>query len=96
MHYYEPVLDAIRLSERAALGIDEGTLVGIDGIDVQVGVHPAIAKYLGTRQWERAQQAASEAAASIAGHGYQPDGLKVVAGESWMKLSPEPSMAEEG
>jgi hypothetical protein len=61
-----------------------------------VGVHPTIAKYLANRQWERAQQAAIEAAASIEGEGYQPDGLKVVAGESWAKRFAEPGMAEEG
>lgn len=96
MHYYEPVLDAIRMSDPEALRRDQDTLVGIEGADVKVGVHHAIAKYLDNRQWERAQQAASEAAASIAGEGYQPDGLKVVAGESWVKRFAEPGMAEEG
>lgn len=96
MHYYEPVLDAIRVSDPDALRRDQGTLVNIEGADIKVGVHPAIAKYLDNRQWERAQQAANEAAASIAGEGYQPDGLKVVAGESWVKRFAEPGMAEEG
>ncbi len=62
---------------------------------MKVGVHHAIAKYLDNRQWERAQQAASEAAASTAGEGYQPDGLKVVAGQSWLKRFAEHGMADE-
>jgi hypothetical protein len=96
MHYYEPVLDAIRISDPDALRRDQVTLVNIEGADVKVGVHPAIAKYLDSRQWDRAQHAAREAAESIAGEGYQPDGLKVVAGQSWLMRFAEPGMAEEG
>jgi hypothetical protein len=95
-HYYEPVLDVVRTSNAYAPGRDQNTLVPIECADVSVGVHPTIAKYLANRQWERAQQAAIEAAASIEGEGYQPDGLKVVAGESWAKRFAEPGMAEEG
>jgi hypothetical protein len=96
MYYYEPVLDVVRTFNADALGRDQDTLVAIEGADVSVGVHPAIAKYLANRQWERAQHAASEAADSIEGEGYQPDGLKVVAGESWVKRFAEPGMAEDG
>lgn len=95
-HYYEPVLEVVRASGAEALGRDQDTLVAIEGADVSVGVHPAIATYLANQQWERAQHAASEAGASIAGEGYQPDGLRVVAGKSWAKRFAEPGMAEEG
>lgn len=95
-HYYEPVLDAIRASDPDAPRRDQDTLVAIKGADISVGIHPVIAEYLNNRQWERAQQAASEAADSIAGEGYQPDGLKVVAGESWAQRFAEPGMTEEG
>ncbi len=95
MYYYEPVLDVVRTFNANALGRDQDTLVAIEGADVSVGVHPAIAKYLVNRQWERAQHAASEGGASIEGEGYQPDGLKVVAGESWVKRFVEPVIGEE-
>ena len=58
-------------------------------------MHSVIARYLVDRQWERAHQKAIEEAASIRGDGYQPDGLKVVAGESWIKPFEEPDFAEE-
>lgn len=95
MHYYEPVVEAIRISNPDALGSDQNMLVAVEGADLKVGVHPALAKYLVGRQWERAQRAASEAAASIEDEGYQSDGLKVVAGESWLRRFAEPGMAEE-
>lgn len=96
MHYYAPVVDAILGADPDALRSGQGTLVDIEGPDVKVGVHPAIAKYLDNRQWDRAQRAAGEAAAAIAAEGYQPDGLKVVAGLSWSKRFAESGMAEEG
>lgn len=96
MHYYAPVLEAIRIADPDALRGAQDTLVAIEGADVKVGIYPAVRTYLGNRQWERAQHAASEAAVPMAGEGYQPDGLKVVAGESWLKRFAEPGMAEEG
>jgi hypothetical protein len=96
MHYYEPVLEAVRRTDSEALRRDHGTLVAIDGADVRVGIHPVVAKYLVDRQWERAQHAASEAKGAIAHDGYQPDGLKVVAGESWTERFVEPGGGEAG
>jgi hypothetical protein len=96
MHYYKPVVDAMRESTSVVRGWGQGTLVDIAGIDLAVGVHPAIAEHLENQQWEMAQRAATEATASIAKEGYQPDGLKVVAGESWVKRFAEIGMAEEG
>jgi hypothetical protein len=95
-YYYERVLEVVRTSNGATLGRDQYTLFAIEDADVNVGVHPCIAKFLNNRQWERARHAASEAADSIAVEGYQPDGLRVVAGDSWAKRFAEPGMAEEG
>jgi hypothetical protein len=83
MHYYEPVLEAVRSTNPDALRGDHDTLVAIEGADVKVGIHPEVGKYLLDRQWGLAQEAADGMKESIVHHGYQPDGLKVVAGESW-------------
>lgn len=96
MHHYAPVLEVVQVSNADALGRDQGTLVAIEGADVEVGIHPAVGLYLSNRQWERAHHAASEAAASLAGEGYQPDGIKVVAGKSWGKRFAESGMTEDG
>lgn len=95
-HYYQPVIAAAQASDSRGLWRANDTLVDIYGANIKVGVHSAIAKYLEKQQWERAQRAATEATASIAKEGYQPDGLKVVAGESWVKRFAEIGMAEEG
>lgn len=96
LYYYAPMVEAIRMSDPDALSSDQNLLVAVDGADLRVGVHRAISRYLVDRQWERAQQAANEAAASIESEGYQPDGLKVVAGESWLRRFSEPGVAKEG
>ena len=95
MHYYEPVLEAVRGANPGALRRDRDTLVALERADVKVGIHPVIARYLIDRQWERAFHAASGAKASIANDGYQPDGIKVLAGESWTKRFVEPGMADQ-
>ena len=96
MHYYDPVLEAVRNTRPATLHRDSEALLAIEGADIRVGIHPTVSKYLFDRQWEAAQQAASEAQDAIANDGYQPDGLRVVAGESWARRFIEPGAAYEG
>lgn len=95
MHYYAPAVKAIQVADPQALHGDRNVLTAVVGTDIKLGVHPAIAKYLRDRQWKYAQRAASEAAAFIRSEGYQPDGIKIVAGESWLQPFAEPGMAEE-
>jgi hypothetical protein len=96
MHYYAPVLGVVTRTDPGILQRDEPTLVAVEGADVKVGIHPIIARHLANRQWERAQQAANEAELDMSGEGYQPDGIKVVAGESWNKPFAEPGVADDG
>jgi hypothetical protein len=95
LHYYAPILQAITSGEAAMLKVDDGTLVVIEDADIRVGIHPIVARYLRDRQWERARQAASEARDAIAQDDYQPDGIKVVAGESWTARFAEAGMSQE-
>jgi len=82
-HYYAPVLEAFRSSEAVRQDLETETRVSLDSADLQIGMHPIVAKYLYEEQWEHARKAAIEAADEIAHGGYQPDGLKVRAGRSW-------------
>jgi hypothetical protein len=95
MHYYAPVFEAVRATGSDVLHRGQDSLVSIDGADIKVGVHPVVWQYLVNQQWEGAHQAASEAAGAMVGDGYQPDGLKVVAGESWSGRFAEPQAAGE-
>jgi hypothetical protein len=94
-YYYEPVFEAMRSSSSDPLSAGNETHVQIDGADVHVGAHPAIAHYLANRRWEHAQRTANELTESFAKEGYQPDGLKVVAGASWLNRFAEPGTAKE-
>lgn len=58
-------------------------LVPVEACDVELGVHWTVAKYLGVEDWDGARRAAVEAAEEIKRDGYQPDGLRVLAGDSW-------------
>ena len=82
-YYYGPIVETIRGTDFEALRRDTDHLVPVEGADLQVGVHPVVARYLVDEQWEHARAAATEAQAEISSAGYQPDGLKVAAGKSW-------------
>ena len=94
-HYYEPVLDVIQASDANTLRSDQEALVPVEAADVKVGVHPLIRKHLDNQEWEQAQRAASEGEVSLKKDGYQPDGLKIVAGASWSARLSEPGLALE-
>jgi hypothetical protein len=52
--------------------------------DLKVGIHKMVAGALFKQQWEMAHHIAVAAKEEIAETGYQPDGLLVKAGESWL------------
>jgi hypothetical protein len=77
--YYEP---AFRLTED--LGIP--TLAAErEMADVKIEIHPEIRKLLGSSDWQKAKKIAQGMGKSLVAKGYQPDGLKVTAGESWAR-----------
>jgi hypothetical protein len=53
--------------------------------DVTVGIHPKIRQFLQDEQWSQARQVAIEHRLTLISEGYQPDGIKLKAGDSWMK-----------
>ena len=58
-------------------------LVLVEDCDVEINVHWTVAKYLANEDWDGARRAATAAAEEIKRDGYQPDGLRVIAGDSW-------------
>lgn len=96
-YYYSPTVELIgtHTDEHAAMQKEPGVFRHIEGSDVAVSVHPAVAEPLFHKKWESAQKMAVEAAAEIRKAGYQPDGLAVEAGDSWRKPFRE-SDTEEG
>lgn len=93
-YYYGPIVEAISGAGFNSLQSDEDNLVAVEGADLKVGMHPVVAKYLVSGQWESAHAAATEAKREMTSAGYQPDGLKVVAGRSWFTRFAEQSGSE--
>ena len=104
-HYYSPVVEVITASDSGTLGdlMSErvearipserdgaGNLqVPIAQCDLEIGVHRAIRDYLVVQDWHGARHAASEAAREIGEEGFQADGLRVLAYDSWNERVPE-------
>lgn len=92
-YYYSPLVQLIEGPERRdAVRQDSAPLVPIEGVDVEVGIHPSVAGLLFDGQWDAAQRAAVDAEAEILEGGYQPDGLLVRAGRTWRERFREPDV----
>ena len=52
-------------------------------IDLKVEIHPKVRDFLLEGQWATARALARELRESLASEGFLPDGLRVVAGDSW-------------
>jgi hypothetical protein len=80
--------------ERVAMQMSVGTFVAVDGLDLEVSIYPAIARFLFRGEWERAQISSVEAASEVALAGYRPDGLLVKSGQKWCERMEDLSISE--
>lgn len=78
-YYFEPSLRLAGDVDTAALAADR------DMADVQVDIHQKIRTLLDKGQWALARRIAREMSELFASDGYQPDGLRVKAGDSWAR-----------
>jgi hypothetical protein len=88
--YYQPVVETLRsvdpeLLELAARDGAGERDVRIEAADLSLGLHPRIANLLARAEWAEAKRAAESLADALKQEGYYPDGVKVVAGNSWSK-----------
>jgi len=81
-YYYSPIVGYLKSqsSPRALILRDRLS----EGPDIEASLHSSVRNYLLSEQWEFAQKAAIEAKNDIVADGYQPDGILVKAGESWL------------
>jgi hypothetical protein len=77
--YFEPALSLASEMDSSLLAADR------QRADVQVQIHPTIRDLLREKEWSRARQRAVELRETLVSEGYQADGLKVTAGESWAR-----------
>lgn len=82
-HYYSPLVHVIADADQAGVFQKAvNTFAAIHGLDLEVSIHPAVAKFLFRGEWDAAQLAADEASAEIAETRYHPDGLLIKAGKT--------------
>lgn len=79
-YYFEPAL-----SVAADITTTPSMTAERELADIEVEIHPKIRGLLEAGEWARAKQVAIERRADFAEKGYQPDGIKLIAGESWSK-----------
>ena len=82
--YYAPFMALLRRSSADALPFTKGPeWVKIDGLDIELSIHPALADALWNEDWQAARQQARSVRELLAPEGYELDGLGLRAGESW-------------
>jgi hypothetical protein len=84
-HYYLPVIDLFR----ARGGFAEAAVahhqlsVDVPELDLRIELAPSVADALRHADWTRAREEAMSHAAELREDGFQPDGLRIIAGQSW-------------
>jgi hypothetical protein len=82
--YYSPFVETLRRFAGSTVSPTHAkSLVPVEGLDLSIGMHPAIAASLLEADWHGARGLAKELRSEFASGGYQPDGLRVKAGPSW-------------
>jgi hypothetical protein len=83
-YYYGPVLDLIRASWSSRVEAPNEVLFPVEGLDMQIGIDPVVLKLLEAAEWGAARTLAEEVSSGEHPQ-YRGDGIRVVAGESWLR-----------
>jgi len=84
-YYYRPSLDLVNSNPRFLdQMLQEPVLMPVEHLDIQIGVLPAVLRLLVEHQWAAAKRWCEGNASRLRGDEYQVDGIRVVAGRSWL------------
>jgi hypothetical protein len=85
--YYQPSTDLVRSAVRGDIGLlrERRGMIEIEALDLSIGLHPEIAKLVFTEQWSEAKEAAGELREELIEQEYQPDGIRLLTGGSWLE-----------
>jgi hypothetical protein len=78
-YYYEPALSLASDTDSKPMAAER------ELADVTVEIYPNVHQLLQEGQWSQARHLAIEQRVAFISEGYQPDGIKLTAGERWMK-----------
>lgn len=94
-YYYEPA----RALWAARADIESNGTVGIalplPEFDMTLQVHPLLESFFSLNAWEEAQRTMFESAKQLEEDGFQPDGLKIECGPTWMNKFSSDRIVEE-
>lgn len=83
-YYYSPVFELVRSQpEHYDQMLHNQALLSVDGLDIEVGIHPFILEHLAHARWGDAKRSCFQLADEFHQSGYQMDGIRVVAGGTW-------------
>jgi hypothetical protein len=83
-HYYLPVVNLFRARGGFAdHAITHQLSADVPELDLRIEVAPSVAHALRDAHWNLARQEAMLHAAELRADGFQPDGLRIIAGASW-------------
>jgi len=85
-YYYAPAISLIKSKpEILQKMLHEPSLMPIDGLDIQLGIYPKILERLVEGKWIDIKKHCIGLKNNLLQDNYQFDGIKVVAGSSWLK-----------
>jgi hypothetical protein len=84
-YYYSPVLELIRSRPDHLDAVSNGRLTAIEELDIEIGILPEVLKLVEAEHWDRARFVAEQATSELPDSGYRPDGIRVVAGPTWLR-----------
>lgn len=84
-YYYQPVFELIHSHPQyLEQMLREPYLVSVNGLDIEIGIHPVVLSLLGESQWADAKQFCIRHRDKLLHDNYQADGIQVVAGRTWL------------
>jgi hypothetical protein len=85
-YHFAPALEIVRSDPiQFRRMLEEPVLVPVTAVDLQVGIRPDVLRLLARDQWSEARSWCRENRESLRKAEARPDGITVVAGESWRK-----------
>jgi hypothetical protein len=102
-YYFSPIADLVsardgwdillkRRSDRP-MSSAEPSLI-IKELDLAIDIHPQVAKSLSIRDWNAAHETAVSLSSEMTQKGFQPDGIRIQAGKSWLQRFKELSTGQ--
>ncbi len=99
-YYYSPIAELIsdrkawdRLTDRRREKTSPFVVpvLEIEKLDVSIGIEPRIAQALSSKDWNNAHALSVKLSNELKVMGYQPDGIRIETGSSWLKRFNDPS-----